>query len=416
VSSLTFLNTPSIQAGLGNTQVSGTTTTVADDTGTISLAPSISVAQFGNQSPFVPAARAGDTGTVNLSNFTAGPPTTASLCQYTGPGGPTVGCVPQTLNSATAATASVTLSSVPLIGVPYYLQLSNGVDPAARAFFAIYGTQTLTLTPANGPAGTTTTVSGSNWNAGQDVTVTTLDSSSGVIDTVGPLTVNNSGAWTTAVDAVTIGSLVESVNASQSVFPSGTNSQAQAWQFLVSQCTQTPTGTPCDTQQVAKVTIDAGSLSQAATATGAANGSPLEIVFGATDVSITPTPLPGDFNTVRVTDARGATTGWSLTATLDASGLNELNNGTGNIPATALAFTAIGCDVVGAGSAALEPTSVGTPVANLSVTQTLCTKGTTTNAGGSTAGSYDVTGELELTVPAFQKVADYEGTITVTLT
>jgi hypothetical protein len=420
VSSLTFLTPPVIQTtpvDLGDAQVSATSTTVASTTATISSAPTISIAQFGSQSPFVPAARSGDTGTVNLSNFAAGPPTTAELCAYTGPGGPTTGCVAQTLNSANATVASVTLSSVSAIGTPYYLRLSNGVDPAARAFIAIYGTQTLTLSPANGPAGTTTTVSGSNWNAGQSVTVEALDASNALVGSaISGLTVNNSGAWTTTANAVTVAANVVSVRASQSTFPAGTNTQSQAWQFLVSACTQNPTGVPCDTQQVAKVTIDAGSLSQAATATGAANTTPLEIVFGSTDVSTTPTPLPGDFNTVRVTDARGATTGWSLTATLDANGLDEINNGTGNIPATALAFTAIGCGVVGAGSAALEPTSVGTPVANLSITQTLCTKGATTNAGGSTSGSYDVTGELELTVPAFQKVADYEGTITVTLT
>jgi hypothetical protein len=416
LSSLTFLNTPSIQAGLGNLQVSGTTTTVADDTGAISLAPSITVAQFGNQSPFVPAARSGDTGTVNLSNFSSGVPTSAQLCTYTGPTGPTTGCVNQTLNSASATVASVTLSNVPATGTPYFLRLSNGVDPAARTFIAIYGTQTLTLTPANGPAGTTTTVSGSNWNAGQNVTVEALDSSNALVGTaITGLVVNNSGSWSTTANAVTVAANVASIRASQTTFPSGTNTQSQNWQFLVASCTQTPTGTPCQTQQVAKVTVSAGTLSQAATA-AVGNTNNLSINFPAVTTSITTTPVTANFNKVTVTDARGATTGWSLTAALQASGLNEINNGTGNIPATALKFNTIGCAVLGAGSAPLEVASAGTPNTNLSTTQTLCTKGTTTNAGGSTAGSYDVTGNLTLTVPAFQKVASYEGTIQVTLT
>jgi hypothetical protein len=385
---------------------------------TVLAAPSVSVTSVTGQNAFVPAARVGDTINLSLTNMTA-PITSVKHCALAATSDADASCVSGqlTINAgATNTSASLTVGTVSPAPGPRKVFVSNGVNtPNPSAVVGFLVNRTITLTPANGGAGTTTTVAGSSWNPGQNVTVDLLDGSNNVISSISGLTVGSFGSWTTTANAVTVTAAAVSVRASQTDSTSTVQSVSQNWQFLVSNCTQTPTGTPCSTQQVAKVTVAAGSLSQSATGTGTNTGA-TSIDFPSVTTSVSPTPVTAPFNKVTVTDARGATTGWSLTAALQASGLNEINSGSGNIPSSALKFNTIGCVVVGSGSAPLEAASAGTPVASLATAQTLCTKGLTTNAGGSTSGSYDVSGNLTLTVPAFQKVASYEGTLQVTLT
>jgi hypothetical protein len=428
LSTLTYLNTPAVQANnptppsgtawvFNDGQISATSTDLADDAGTITSAPSATIAQAGDQNPFVPAARPDDTVTLNLLNWPSAP-TTAELCSYPA----NLGCVAQTLNSATTATASVTLDAVGATGAPYYLVLSNGVDPASKTFIASIGDRTLVVDPGNGPAGSTVSASGSFWNPGSPVTVETLDASDVVIDTYGPFTVNNTTTgWATAAGEIAIPSNTAKIRATQSVFPTGTATVSYTWEFLKASCSIVSPATQCSTQQEAKVTITPGNLSQAATATG--NVDNLTIQFPSVQSQATSDTTNGTFNEVTVTDARGGVSGWSLTASLtniSGSGkvLKETGGGSAVIAGSNLIFTAITCEAQASSNSALgvTPGNVPTPTyVGLDGTQTLCTKNGDLNGNGSTSGIYDINGGLQLTVPAFTKATSFSGVLQVTL-
>ena len=115
-------------------------------------------------------------------------------------------------------------------------------------------------------------------------------------------------------------------------------------------------------------------------------------------------------NPVTVADLRGGTAGWSLTAQLSGA-FSEI--GGGSISASAASLTGVSCTPV-AGSASHVDGTGGT----LSGPVTLCgvDPGTDDSSGDSGGGSYVISGNLNLVVPAFQKAGEYTSTMTITLT
>ncbi len=188
-----------------------------------------------------------------------------------------------------------------------------------------------------------------------------------------------------------------------------------------SSCTVTdPSG--CTTGQQVTATVTAGSLTQEAAKAGS-NPSSTAIVLtkddgnsgtysGASAVTVSTTSqlMEGALNPVTVTDVRGGTAGWSLTAALSGP-FTEV--GTGQIAESAAKLVQVGCSPL-AGSATRNPGSGGT----LSSAVTLCgvDPGVDDSDGQSGGGQYTVTGTVELTVPAFQKAGEYASTLVITLT
>jgi hypothetical protein len=427
-------------------KVAAAATTFGSAAITVNQVPQATIQSVTGQTPFVPAARVGDTVNVSLANFSNGAPTTAELCAYNpAPGAPLAGCVAQTLNSgATTAAASVVLSNVTATGAPYYLALGNGTDPKSRTFIAILGDRTVTLSPANGPVGSTLYVSGSNWNPTQAVSIQVLDSAGDPIALVDPADVaigtsitraiGNSGAFNTAVAAgaelaapIKVAANFQTVRVSQST-TAGPETVDTLWEFLKETCNAglgvdaNPDAT-CSTQQEAKVLVTPGDLVQEANQTGG-NDDALSINFPDVETSTTGDTVNGTFNTVTVTDARGGTSIWSLTASLTSipgqgKVLAEVGGGSGEIDGSNLYFTNIGCGPQ-AGSNSAPGVTIGvagttTGGTGLAGTQTLCTKTATQNANGSTSGVYDITGLMSLDVPAYTKAVAYSGVVQVTL-
>jgi hypothetical protein len=189
-----------------------------------------------------------------------------------------------------------------------------------------------------------------------------------------------------------------------------------------SACTVTsPSG--CPIGAIIEADIVAGSLTQQ-TATASGNPSSTAVRLRQRDATPRVAPYDGDpfvtvssasqvmegpLNPVTVTDVRGGSAGWSLTAGLSG----PLVGSTGG------AIAANNASIVGAtctpipGSASHTPGDGG----QLGSAVTLCTvdAGVDDSDGESGSGQYVVRGTIELEVPAFQLAGDYTSTLVVTL-
>ena len=207
-------------------------------------------------------------------------------------------------------------------------------------------------------------------------------------------------------------------------------------------------GAGCTTAQNVSVSVLQGNLTQrvyvnAAATTGSSNSSATTPVVGtantnsdATTVNLgtittplAPAVIAGTLNDITVSDNRGGTNGWSLTAT----GTSFTGVPSGTIAASALTATpscaaatnSTAWDYSNAGKVAItgfddtlnaSGVTAGSAAQAFGSTVNLCTKDTTANSTtGSTGGVYNVTSSLELTVPAFQQAARYTAVVTVTL-
>jgi hypothetical protein len=169
-----------------------------------------------------------------------------------------------------------------------------------------------------------------------------------------------------------------------------------------------PSGEGCSTSQNVTATVIPGDLVQQAAQSGA-NPSATAIELGEVTVAATAQTLTGVLNDITVTDTRGGTSVWSLTASL--AGFEE--PGGGSIDPAALTMSPT-CSANSPGSA---PGAVaGAPGQDLGSTVTLCTKNGSVGSGGSTSGRYVIASPVALLVPAFQKAGAYTGTLVITLT
>ena len=214
----------------------------------------------------------------------------------------------------------------------------------------------------------------------------------------------------------------------------------------VAQSPLDPLPVGCDTEQVLEVSVTAGSLTQRAFTnstptvgsvdgtggglTSNVNSSATQINMGTIETPVAPSAILGRMNDITVTDNRGSTFGWTLSASLtDSDGIASTADMTSDVlavsPSCTPATPANAWDYSAAGQVAIpgfDPTFVA-PGANAGPSgQTfdnvvaLCTKDLSENSiTGSTGGVYTVEGALTLTVPAFQAADTYTATMTITL-
>ncbi len=207
-------------------------------------------------------------------------------------------------------------------------------------------------------------------------------------------------------------------------------------------------GAGCNTKQNVNVSVLQGNLTQrvyvnAAATSGSSNSAATTPVVGtantnsdATTVNLgtittplAPAVIAGTLNDITVSDNRGGTNGWSLTATgtsftgvpsgtIAASALTATPSCAAATNSTAWDYSAVGKTAISGFDATLNAGGVtaGSAAQAFGSTVNLCTKDTTANSTtGSTGGVYNVTSSLSLTVPAFQQAARYTAVVTVTL-
>jgi hypothetical protein len=270
----------------------------------------------------------------------------------------------------------------------------------------ILGAQTVAGPPAVSP-GATNAISGSNWYPGSTVTVRSR--------ITGPA---NSTDASVGFTATATGALPASatyvVNDANSIEFSATDAVGGAavspFSINAFQCTaqtgNTTGGAGCFTRQQVNATVISGNLSQAAIPTGS-NIDNLQVNFGSLTTPLVATPRNGDLNTIEVTDNRGGTYGWSLTAQMPDLA------GSGYSIDNALLAIDPGCTAIVAGSAAGCSNEASQ---NFGGAVTLAQKNLTVDTTSqTTSGKYSIAAPLVLTIPAFQAAANYSATMTITL-
>ena len=333
----------------------------------------------------------------------------------------------------------------------------------------ILGTASVSASPASGGPGTVVTISGSNWNPLQ--TVTARGATNGVTPFVGGggggtyPTANSTDSPVTAAalttGAFSVGGFVVqdvatiAITAKQGLGNAIANENSRAATgFTVNQdrCIaytgDSTGGAGCNTKQNVNVSVLQGNLTQrvyvnAAATSGSSTSSASAPVVGTANTNsnettvnlgtittpLAPVVIAGTLNDITVSDNRGGTNGWSLTA----SGTSFTGVPSGTIAASALKATpscaaatnSTAWDYLNAGKVAISGFDATLSAAGLTVgsaaqafgsTVNLCTKDTTPNSTtGSTGGVYNVTSSLSLTVPAFQKAARYTAIVSITL-
>jgi hypothetical protein len=206
------------------------------------------------------------------------------------------------------------------------------------------------------------------------------------------------------------------------------------------------TGGTCNTKQNVNVSVLEGQLNQraytnATPTSGSVNSPATTPVVGTSNVNsdattinlgtvttpLAPTAITGRLNDIVVSDNRGGTLGWSLTATMpnftSTTGGVIANSRATVTPscAAATSLTALdyitGIAIPGFDATKNAPGTTAGTALDLSATRNLCTKTTATNTDtGSSGGVYNVGGTIVLTVPAFQLAGKYVTTMTITLT
>ena len=331
----------------------------------------------------------------------------------------------------------------------------------------VLGTPAVTASPTSGGPGTVVTATGSNFNPLEPIAVrggngtgygttsltwlVTADAATATsnANTTGGVSINFT---VNAVDTNAIVMLQNNTSGTYSVNSAGTQRAFTTFVINQDQCIaytgNSTGGAGCNTKQNVNVSVLQGNLTQrayvnAAATSGSSTSSATTPVVGtvntnsdATTVNLgtitspfAPTVIAGTLNDITVSDNRGGTNGWSLTA----AGTSFTGVPSGSIAAAALKATpscagatnSTAWDYANAGKVAISGfdatlnaggVSAGSAAQAFGSAVNLCTKTTAVNAGtGSSGGVYNVTSSLALTVPAFQQAARYTAVITVTL-
>jgi hypothetical protein len=324
----------------------------------------------------------------------------------------------------------------------------------------VLATASISVSPTAGGSGTVTNVTGSNFNPLAATTAYSTYQSGPPFATTGDANSSLGNASSTGTISgtrlitaqTTIGVVAFQGTAGP---PNATNPAAFA-AFTVNQdqCVaytgDSTGGAGCATRQNVNVSVLQGNLTQrvyvnstAATGTGVATSSATTPVVGTSNVNtdnttvnlgtlttpLAPVVIAGTLNDITVSDNRGGTNGWSLTATgtsftgvpsgtIAASNLTATPACAAATNSTAWDYTAVGKTAISGFDDTLNAGGVtaGSAAQAFGSTVNLCTKNTTPNVTtGSTGGVYNVTSSLALTVPAFQQAARYTAVVTVTL-
>jgi len=172
----------------------------------------------------------------------------------------------------------------------------------------------------------------------------------------------------------------------------------------------------CSTSQTLNATVTGGTLKQQASTVatpnpnGSFNTNDTTVNFGSVQTPVSAVVLPASLNQVQVTDTRGGTFGWSLTATLpNLSAPGSLSIANTNVSITPTCAADAGYPLSAGGATAGGTQAFGGTV-------NLCTKNNAVNATTlSSGGVFNVNGALALTIPAFQAAGAYSSVMTITL-
>lgn len=210
------------------------------------------------------------------------------------------------------------------------------------------------------------------------------------------------------------------------------------------------TGPPgCNTEQVVNLSVTQGRLTQRAYTnitptvgstdesavttpvggTSNVNSNATTVNMGSITSPLSPTTIIGNLNDITVSDTRGGTFGWSLTASMtgfSGAASNTLPNSA--LTATPICSAATGSDAWdydAAGQSLIpgfDPSLVapgqaaGAAAQSFGGTVSLCTKNTDENlTSESSGGVYTVKSTLSLTIPSFQAADRYTAVMTITL-
>ena len=158
------------------------------------------------------------------------------------------------------------------------------------------------------------------------------------------------------------------------------------------------------------------------------NPDPTTINLGSITSPLAPAAIVGTLNDITVSDNRGGSYGWTLSAELeDFVGNPSGSISKGQLTVTAACQAATSLDawdyasstktaISGFDGSLNAPGAFAYGAQDFSSVVNLCTKDTQENSiSQTTGGVYNVSGALTLTVPAFQAAARYVATMTVTL-
>ncbi|MEU8804372.1 hypothetical protein [Spirillospora sp. NPDC048819] len=300
-----------------------------------------------------------------------------------------VSLAPAALTIVADAGAQATISCTP-----------KSVPEALATISVDAGGPSVSVTPPTVVQGGGITLTGAGWQPGA-VDVALCDSSgaqcaagdltdvTATVDGTGKLTASATVADTAAAGSRTV--VITQGAVSQSVALSVTEKTPPP----TGECADQPAG-QCDEQRI-NLTV---------------NGGPLTMAREAGEVELTPVTLngteqsaTGDLREVTVVDARGGTTGWSLTGTLtDFSSVAGTKIPAGNLSWTPSCTPGAGASAVVAGSAgALDATTAAT----------LCSA--PDGAGQIVGGTYTAGAALDLTVPPVTGAGEYTAVLTLTL-
>jgi Tol biopolymer transport system component len=308
----------------------------------------------------------------------------------------------------------------------------------------ILGTPSLTLSPANGSAGTPVTASGSNFDPGRPTSVFGGRSNpNGICQlpdgptpgppcndpignaVVGPYVNTSPPNPVTTVTASATGTFSAATAPEQAgttgVIASQTgpsNSAYAAYGFFgpepcVRQVGSGPT-TLCETKQNVTASVTPGALTQQALSAGLPGYNATTIPMGSVTTAIAAQTLTGQINPITVTDVRGGTATWSLTAAMpDLAGSGTAAGSA--IEATNLALGAVTC-ADQPGSASGITAGMGGNFGGAALTICDASSNAADSDGDNVGGQWIADAPLTLTVPAFQQAGAYSSTITFTLT
>ena len=350
------------------------------------------------------------------------------------------------------------------------LNIVNGSSSSATSI-TLLGVPTLTLTPASGAPGSSTTLSGSGWNTGRyhyAFAAKDNPTTGGIVSGLscpsltppynvvcGPYVPENaaSGAMTTGVNSGlnpgTSGGFITTANGD---IPAGTTVNVPASSLVsafgspavevVQTSSATATVWPASISGQSKIAAFSN-ITTSCFAPNADGNAATNTVIGDTycqtqqNVSATVNPgtlkqvaagsqinlgaavttsnvaqnETGAINAITVTDARGGAATWTLTAAL-TTGLATTGGAT--IANSNLAIGGSSCAPAAGSATGITSGTGGT----FATTQTICdaTTNASDSAGGTKGGEWVANANLNLTVPAFQAAGTYTGQITFTLT
>ncbi|WP_433825686.1 WxL domain-containing protein [Actinoplanes sp. CA-015351] len=348
----------------------------------------------------VTAARATNTINFSVTGLEPSATLTASLKDSSG-GGTGEGSGTGSTDANGAGTGSIVVPAGPTTGTRT-LAISDGTNTILVSI-TILGTPTVTITPSGGGAGTAISVKGTDWNPGSAVIIGGYQALTGA-----PPPPATTDATVTATATATGGiSSSFTVNDTATAYIGAVSGRLFAlapWTASADACTAkegNATTGDCDLKYELSETVTGGSLSMSR-GTGSST-----IIFTGVTLNGEAQVATGSLQAINVTDNRGSTLGWELSAEVtDFTGVPG-----GTIPASALTWTPSCTDHTGATNASVAVAGSSAVAVNEA---TLCS-GPASTAGTVTGGSFDAKADLSLTVPAIQLAGTYTATLTLTL-